>query len=829
MFYRGNAKQKQLLPQRKFRKKKADALNHPEWDSTIQDLKVHAATPGEIARRQIRRKSKNVDAARRELKSKRSGVPVDLLISPGQVDLEMKKLAILKEVLYDHNDLNELLRRTDETMSSAKNIFYDTSLTASHPNVTLAPNSKTSHPLLKPEPMSKLDTLSESMIDNHALNEMSTHEERFETEVDDSHFNSHLSYNQIAGLLQETLRQNEGGKENSNNMTGTAHWEALNDPDNIRTVLGTLQNTSKDNKLSQPVKNEAKEIKKALSSISKDANHVQSKLNASMNTALPLPQKAESVSKSNVSSQNMTYNDLQGAMEHVQQNILAFEESRGHGSRTPSPGAAKGLGGFTATMVDAITRLFNYVNDGELRLQSMEKLVQEMKTNLSNQVSLNESLKKDLAVESEKVESLALHLQKVRDEIKEKDSERDYLKAKLETFDQRLIRLENEREKQGKQNIELEPLANEYPTPTTGAETKLDNSESNNDSKVKEESNLADSCSTVSEEDSKKQQNMALKMDMVALLNALRSENDKSDIKLAEDNLPGCSTETCGPTPLSDAGSNGNGPILSDNIGTLESVEDQLRLLKHQHAEAEQRMTKLAKHVQGISEKPISIGGEVFQITAGLRSDGIEPKLIETSRPVQTIKQDSKKNVQSNINYDLKDAILSKDSSTDGSNPPNKAVGLQGSEDSPVFDNEPPTPGKFWLDISDQNFKTLEHDTVDSESAVSFMLSDVTSIQSPKFVQQQEAVLSKIRQTQMSLEDRISQLNQQHSQAQSRLHRLVARKKSSSSSSSAPKQYVTESMFETPCKPTKSSTSDADFNDTSCWFALSNDNTSTTE
>ena len=47
------------------------------------------------------RKSKNADAARRELKAKRAGIPASLMVSPSKLQLEMKKLSILRNVSLD--------------------------------------------------------------------------------------------------------------------------------------------------------------------------------------------------------------------------------------------------------------------------------------------------------------------------------------------------------------------------------------------------------------------------------------------------------------------------------------------------------------------------------------------------------------------------------------------------------------------------------------------------------------------------------------------------------------------------------------------------------
>uniref|UniRef100_H2Y116 Uncharacterized protein n=1 Tax=Ciona intestinalis TaxID=7719 RepID=H2Y116_CIOIN len=68
-------------------------------------------------------------------------------------------------------------------------------------------------------------------------------------------------------------------------------------------------------------------------------------------------------------------------------------------------------------------------------------------------------------------------------------------------------------------------------------------------------------------------------------------------------------------------------------------------------------------------------------------------------------------------------------------------------------------------------------DLLEGDDSSSISISSASLI-SPQVTQHQnKEILTGIKKTQVSLEDRISELNKQHAEAQSRLQRLVARRR----------------------------------------------------
>lgn len=128
-------------------------------------------------------------------------------------------MAILKEVLYDRNDLNEVLRRVDNTMSSVKSAFHEAPTRKSgNLNVTMAPGTKpgnTKGPVQLPEMQpTQLSLLSDSVMDKQALNEEDSSSED-EEEFSDR-FENKVDYERFLSVLRDSLqRPNPAPSDNS--------------------------------------------------------------------------------------------------------------------------------------------------------------------------------------------------------------------------------------------------------------------------------------------------------------------------------------------------------------------------------------------------------------------------------------------------------------------------------------------------------------------------------------------------------------------------------------------------------------------------------------
>ncbi|XP_062235050.1 spindle and centriole-associated protein 1 [Platichthys flesus] len=163
---------------RPVRPKKAAAPRR-EWVSTVSDLSVHKLTPAELSHRHEIHKSHNKAAAQWELREKALTRRLGHGRSPASLD--PASLSIIREVFSDQLLLQDVLARSDRAMAVVKDLFGDAPRRhTGHPSVTMAPNcdSDSELPVLqRPDPPTQLCLLSQSMMDQQALNELQYSEE----------------------------------------------------------------------------------------------------------------------------------------------------------------------------------------------------------------------------------------------------------------------------------------------------------------------------------------------------------------------------------------------------------------------------------------------------------------------------------------------------------------------------------------------------------------------------------------------------------------------------------------------------------------------------
>ncbi|XP_029979106.1 spindle and centriole-associated protein 1 isoform X2 [Sphaeramia orbicularis] len=160
------------------RPKKAGAPKG-EWVSTVNDLSVHKLTPAELSHRHEIHKSHNKTAAQWELREK--ALKRRLRHNGSPAPLDQASLSIIREVFSDQLLLQDVLARSDRAMAVVKDLFGDAPRRQTgHPSVTMAPNCDSDLPLpvlQRPDPPTQLSLLSQSMMDQQALNELQTSNE----------------------------------------------------------------------------------------------------------------------------------------------------------------------------------------------------------------------------------------------------------------------------------------------------------------------------------------------------------------------------------------------------------------------------------------------------------------------------------------------------------------------------------------------------------------------------------------------------------------------------------------------------------------------------
>ncbi|XP_005471934.1 spindle and centriole-associated protein 1 [Oreochromis niloticus] len=177
-FVRVGRPQQHAKGKRPVRPKKA-AAQRREWVSTVNDLSVHKLTPAELSHRHEIHKSHNKAAAQWELKEKAMKRRLRHTGSPAPLD--QASLSIIREVFSDQLLLQDVLARSDKALAVVKDLFGDAPRRhTGHPSVTVAPycDSDSELPVLqRPDRPTHLSLLSQSMMDQEALNELEASED----------------------------------------------------------------------------------------------------------------------------------------------------------------------------------------------------------------------------------------------------------------------------------------------------------------------------------------------------------------------------------------------------------------------------------------------------------------------------------------------------------------------------------------------------------------------------------------------------------------------------------------------------------------------------
>ncbi|XP_058232572.1 spindle and centriole-associated protein 1 isoform X2 [Hemibagrus wyckioides] len=153
---------------------KKGSVPKKEWVSTVNDLSVHKSTTEELSRRHDMHRSRNRAAAQWELREKMLKKRKPRETSPPGLD--QTRLRLFREVFSDHYELQDVLARSDRALAVVKDLFGDAPRRQKgFPSVTMAPDceSDSELPVLqKPDPPTQLSLLSQSMMDQQALNEV---------------------------------------------------------------------------------------------------------------------------------------------------------------------------------------------------------------------------------------------------------------------------------------------------------------------------------------------------------------------------------------------------------------------------------------------------------------------------------------------------------------------------------------------------------------------------------------------------------------------------------------------------------------------------------
>ncbi|XP_005639552.1 spindle and centriole-associated protein 1 isoform X1 [Canis lupus familiaris] len=372
----------------KVRKKKTSLKQ--EWDNTVNDLTVHRATPEDLIRRHEIHKSKNRALVHWELQEKALRRKWKKQ-KPEVSNLERRRLSIMKEILSDQYQMQDVLEKSDHLIAEAKDLFVDfPRRRTGFPNVTIAPDSSQGPIVVNQDPVTQA-ILSESVMEPQALNEVDDDEggtvnsqsEESENEADNS-LNSQSNMN-VDRLLHQLKEDNSelinklwtdiqqkiaaqsqtpsgtpspappsGEQKAALNATGAVkriHTRVQSEESTAALdssyVVGQVLNSRKQKQLLNKVKR-------------KPDSHSSSKQKKNTLTA-------STASTDLPNSNNSSLDVLKHMINEVEHEMEEYERWTGREVRGLQ--SSQGLTGFTLSLVGSLCRLVRYLKESELQLR----------------------------------------------------------------------------------------------------------------------------------------------------------------------------------------------------------------------------------------------------------------------------------------------------------------------------------------------------------------------------------------------------------------------------------------------------------------------------
>ncbi|XP_004761489.1 spindle and centriole-associated protein 1 isoform X3 [Mustela putorius furo] len=395
----------------KVKKKKASVKQ--EWDNTVNDLTVHRATPEDLIRRHEIHKSKNRALVHWELQEKALKRKWKKQ-KPEISNLERRRLSIMKEILSDQYQMQEVLEKSDHLMAEAKDLFVDfPRRRTGFPNVTMAPDSSQGPIVVNQDPDTQA-VLSESIMEPQALNEVddegegtvNSQSEESGNELDNSinsqsktnvdrflhqlkEDNSELINKLWADIQQKitTQSQNPPGTPSPAPPSGEQK-AALNATSAVKRIQTRLQSEESTETLDSSYV-----VGQVLNS--RKQKQLLKKVKGKLDSSAPSKQKKNVLTASTAStdlpnSNNSSLDVLKHMINEVEHEMEEYE--RWTGREVKGLQSSQGLTGFTLSLVGSLCRLVRYLKESEVQLRKEVETRQHLEQTLGDHRELIDAL-----------------------------------------------------------------------------------------------------------------------------------------------------------------------------------------------------------------------------------------------------------------------------------------------------------------------------------------------------------------------------------------------------------------------------------------------------
>lgn len=398
---------------RKTLKVKKKAVVRQEWDNTVNDLTVHRATPEDLVRRHEMHKSKNRALVHWELQEKALKRKWKKQ-KPETSSLEKRKLSIMREILSDQYQTQDVLEKSDHLLAAAKGLFVDAPRKRTgFPNVTMAPDSSQSRTGINQDPVTQ-SLLNESVIEPQALNEVDdggeestahSQSEDSESDLPGSHSphsnrnterflhqlkeeNSELINQLWTDIQQKIATQSQRSPPGSPSSLSAEDQKAvLNATDAVKRIQAGLEPEES----AEPV--DASYVGQVLNT--RRPKQLLAKVKRKQDMRAPSKQKRNMLSSSTASadipSSNSSSLDVLKHMIHEVEHEME-EYERWTGREVKGPQGGQGLTGFTLSLVSSLCRLVRYLKESEIQLRKEVETRQQLEQMLREHRELIDAL-----------------------------------------------------------------------------------------------------------------------------------------------------------------------------------------------------------------------------------------------------------------------------------------------------------------------------------------------------------------------------------------------------------------------------------------------------
>ncbi|KAF4020758.1 hypothetical protein G4228_012306 [Cervus hanglu yarkandensis] len=392
-----------------------------EWDNTMTDLTVHRATPEDLIRRHEIHKSKNRALVHWELQEKALKRKWKKQ-KPEISNLEKRRLSIMKEILSDQYQLQDVLEKSDHLMVTAKDLFVDfPRRRTGFPNVTMAPESSKGPIVVSQDPVTQT-TRSESVIEPQALNEVDDDEqegtvnsqsEESENELDNS-LSSQSNANagtflhqikeensELINKLWTDIQQKVATQSQITTSSGTPSSASPSgeqkDSFGIVAALNATNAVKRIHMRLQPEESETLDSSCVVGQVlnSRKQKQLLNKVKRKPDSRAPSKQKNSVLSASTAStdlpsSSNPSLEVLKHMIHEVEHEIEEYE--RWTGRKVQGLQNSQGLTGFTLSLVSSLCRLVRYLKESELQLRKEVETRQQLEQALGDHRELIDAL-----------------------------------------------------------------------------------------------------------------------------------------------------------------------------------------------------------------------------------------------------------------------------------------------------------------------------------------------------------------------------------------------------------------------------------------------------